>query len=80
MANQDLSALIKDMDAMNEAIMINLSGGSGDRIKGQIENVNAHYPNRFGVFANVNFEQLMKNNILGIDFTHLCVNHDNFIS
>jgi predicted TIM-barrel fold metal-dependent hydrolase len=44
------------MDALNEAIMINLSGGSGDRIKGQIENVNAHYPNRFGVFANVNFE------------------------
>lgn len=26
MANQDLSALINDMDALNEAIMINLSG------------------------------------------------------
>ena len=60
MANQDLSALIKDMDAMNEAIMINLSGGSGDRIKGQIDNVNAHYPNRFGIFANVNFEGVGK--------------------
>ena len=56
MADQDLSQLIKEMDAMNMAIMINLSGGSGARLKGQIENVKANYPNRFGVFANVNFD------------------------
>lgn len=56
MAEQDLSTLIADMDAMNMGIMINLSGGSGDRIKGAIKNVNDHYPNRFGVFANVNFD------------------------
>ena len=56
MAGQDLSALIADMDEMNMGIMINLSGGSGERIKGAIKNVKEHYPNRFGVFANVNFD------------------------
>ena len=56
MADQDLSSLIADMDEMNMGIMINLSGGSGERIKGAIKNVKEHYPNRFGVFANVNFD------------------------
>lgn len=55
MAQQDLSVLVRDMDKMNEGIMINLSGGSGDRLKQAIDNVKAHYPNRFGVFANVSF-------------------------
>jgi len=56
MPDQDLSTLIKDMDAMNMAVMINLSGGSGARLKDAIDNVKEHYPNRFGVFANVNFD------------------------
>jgi len=56
MADQDLSTLIADMDAMNMGIMINLSGGSGERIQGAIKNVKEHYPNRFGVFANVSFD------------------------
>jgi predicted TIM-barrel fold metal-dependent hydrolase len=56
MADQDLSELIADMDALNMGIMINLSGGSGERLQGAIKNVKEHYPNRFGVFANVNFD------------------------
>jgi predicted TIM-barrel fold metal-dependent hydrolase len=56
MADQDLSELIADMDALNMGIMINLSGGSGERLHGAIKNVKEHYPNRFGVFANVNFD------------------------
>lgn len=56
MADQDLSTLIADMDEMNMGIMINLSGGSGDRIRNAIKNVREHYPNRFGIFANVNFD------------------------
>lgn len=58
MTEQDLSALIADMDKINMGIMINLSGGSGDRIKGAVKNVNEHYPNRFGIFANVNFDNV----------------------
>lgn len=56
MGSQDLSLLIASMDDMNMAIMVNLSGGSGEHLKKAIDNVNNHYPNRFVVFANVNFE------------------------
>jgi len=44
------------MDYMNEAIMVNLSGGSGESLKEKIVNINRSYPNRFVVFANVDFE------------------------
>jgi len=56
MATQDLSELVKDMDQMNMAIMVNLSGGSGENIKKIVANISEHYPNRFVVFANVDFE------------------------
>lgn len=55
MASQDLSELIKDMDQLNEGIMVNLSGGSGEDLKAKLKNVNEHYPNRFAVFANVDY-------------------------
>lgn len=51
-----LSVLIKDMEVMNEAVMVNLSGGSGESLKEKIDNINKSYPNRFVVFANVDFE------------------------
>lgn len=51
-----LSVLIKDMEIMNEAVMVNLSGGSGESLKEKIDNINKSYPNRFVVFANVDFE------------------------
>jgi predicted TIM-barrel fold metal-dependent hydrolase len=56
MATQDLSELIASMDNMNMAVMVNLSGGSGEGLKNMLDNVNRNYPNRFVVFANVNFE------------------------
>ncbi len=55
MATQDLSSLIKDMDRINMGIMVNLSGGSGEGLRAMLKNVNEHYPNRFVVFANVDF-------------------------
>ena len=55
MATQDLSTLIKDMDKMNMGVMVNLSGGSGDELMEKLKNVNENYPNRFAVFANVDF-------------------------
>jgi predicted TIM-barrel fold metal-dependent hydrolase len=36
--------------------MVNLSGGSGENIKNIMTNINENYPNRFVVFANVDFE------------------------
>ena len=56
MATQDLSQLIASMDDINMAVMVNLSGGSGEGLKNMLDNVNQNYPNRFVVFANVNFD------------------------
>ena len=56
MATQDLSELIVAMDSLNEAIMVNLSGRSGENLIGALKNVADHYPNRFAVFANIDFE------------------------
>ncbi|MGB5236979.1 MAG: amidohydrolase family protein [Flavobacteriaceae bacterium] len=56
MATQDLGELVKAMDTLNLSIMVNLSGGSGQNLKDIMTNVNANYPNRFIIFANVDFD------------------------
>ena len=56
MATQNLTELVSDMDRINMAVMVNLSGRSGQELKDMIANVNSSYPNRFVVFANVDFE------------------------
>ncbi|MEP2280026.1 amidohydrolase family protein, partial [Maribacter sp.] len=56
MSVEALTGLVSHMDAMNEAIMVNLSGRSGASLKEKIDNINKSYPNRFVVFANVDFE------------------------
>ncbi|MGI9546841.1 MAG: amidohydrolase family protein [Flavobacteriaceae bacterium] len=58
MATQDLGNLIADMDRLNMSVMVNLSGGSGQNLKEIMANVDANYPNRFIVFANVNFDNV----------------------
>ena len=55
MGSQDLSGLITDMDQLNLAVMVNLSGGYGNGLKKMTDNVKANYPTRFIVFANINF-------------------------
>lgn len=55
MATQDLSPVIAAMDTLNMSIMVNLSGRSGDQLQQAVKNVADHYPNRFVVFANINF-------------------------
>jgi predicted TIM-barrel fold metal-dependent hydrolase len=56
MSKERLKELVADMDAMNEAVMVNLSGGSGESLRKKIDNINATYPNRFVVFANIDFD------------------------
>jgi len=58
MPDQNLSPVISAMDSLNLAIMINLSGRSGEQLKKSVKNVAEHYPNRFVVFANVDFENV----------------------
>ena len=55
MSKEALQSLVKDMDAMNEGVMVNLSGGSGERLLGMLQSIKTNYPNRFAVFANVDF-------------------------
>ena len=55
MPEMDLKTLITAMDQLNMAVMVNLSGRSGEQLKKAMDNVNTNYPNRFVVFANVDF-------------------------
>ncbi len=56
MDSERLTQLLADMDLINEAIMVNLSGGSGSSLNQKLESIRQNYPNRFVVFANVNFD------------------------
>jgi predicted TIM-barrel fold metal-dependent hydrolase len=55
LATMDLSTLTREMDRMNMAVMVNLSGQGGDRLKKSVQNVRANSPNRFILFTNINF-------------------------
>jgi predicted TIM-barrel fold metal-dependent hydrolase len=52
---EDLDGLLAAMDAMNMGVMVNLSGGSGDRLVAMIAAMKEQAPRRFAVFANVDF-------------------------
>jgi len=56
MPDQDLSLLITEMDKMNMAVMVNLSGRNGSFLKNAVQNVRKNFPNRFIVFANIDFD------------------------
>ncbi|MRG45825.1 amidohydrolase family protein [Chitinophaga sp. SYP-B3965] len=51
----NLSGILKDMDALNMKVMVNLSGGNGAGLKRQTDNVKANAPKRFIIFANISF-------------------------
>lgn len=55
MPDQDLAPVVAAMDTLNMAIMVNLSGRSGDQLKKSVKNISDHFPKRFVVFANVDF-------------------------
>ena len=56
MPEQDLTPVITAMDTLNMGIMVNLSGRSGAELQKSVKNIKDHFPNRFVVFANVNFK------------------------
>jgi uncharacterized protein len=51
-----LAAVVREMDAMNMAIMVNLSGGSGQALKDQVTLMERVAPGRFVTFANLSFQ------------------------
>ncbi len=62
MSAQTLKGLVKVMDTLNMAVMVNLSGSYGDRLKQSAENIKANSPKRFAVFANINFNGIGETN------------------
>ncbi|MBX2826943.1 MAG: amidohydrolase [Flavobacteriaceae bacterium] len=56
MADQDLAPVVAAMDTLNLQIMVNLSGRSGDYLVQCVDNIKNNFPNRFVVFANIDFE------------------------
>ena len=51
-----LAEVVREMDAMNMAIMVNLSGGSGQSLREMVTMYERTAPGRFVVFANLNFD------------------------
>lgn len=56
MASQDLSVTTNAMDKLNMAVMVNLSGRSGEQLAAGIQNINNNAPGRFMQFANIDFD------------------------
>ncbi|SDB31962.1 Predicted metal-dependent hydrolase, TIM-barrel fold [Flavobacteriaceae bacterium MAR_2010_188] len=56
MDTQDLTDVVAAMDTLNMKLMVNLSGGSGDKIVKAVENISKNYSGRFVVFCNVDFD------------------------
>jgi predicted TIM-barrel fold metal-dependent hydrolase len=50
--------LVKEMDALNMRVMVNLSGRNGDRLKQGVATAAAAAPGRFAVFANLDFSDI----------------------
>jgi uncharacterized protein len=59
MGATQLTALIKEMDKLNMAVMNNLSGrgfgGGADVLQKSLESIKLNYPNRFILFTNIDF-------------------------
>ena len=55
MSSADVDRLIGEMDELNMAVMVNLSGGSGANLATGLENMTRDHPGRFVFFANVDF-------------------------
>lgn len=53
MPTMDLSTLINEMNRLNMAVMVNLSGQSGNSLMQSVKNIKNNFPTRFIVFANL---------------------------
>ena len=54
-SQESVDQVVRDMDQINMRIMVNLSGGSGERLKRNVELVEQRHRDRFAVFASIDF-------------------------
>ena len=55
MSVEDVDRLVADMDDLNMAVMVNLSGGSGAALSDGLAKMTERHPGRFVFFANADF-------------------------
>jgi len=55
---EEVDRLVKEMDSINLRVMVNLSGGTGEELKGTVAVMKGRYPDRFVVFANMSYDDL----------------------
>ena len=56
MSEAQVDELVAEMDALNMAVMVNLSGGSGEDLLQKVENTERYAPGRFVHYANIDFD------------------------
>ncbi len=55
---EEVDRLVKEMDTINLRVMMNLSGGTGERLQRTVAAMKGRYPDRFVVFANMSYDDL----------------------
>ena len=55
---KNLDKLVAEMDQLNMSFMINLSGFRGLYLRKSLENIRKNAPRRFGLFLNIDFEDI----------------------
>jgi len=53
-----MDKLVAEMDSINLRVLVNLSGGTGDRLRQTVAAMKGRYPSRFVVFANLTYDDL----------------------
>ncbi|MEM7051890.1 MAG: amidohydrolase family protein [Acidobacteriota bacterium] len=56
MSAAEVAAVVADMDALNIALLVNLSGGTGERLEASVAAFEGRFPGRFLTFATVDFD------------------------
>lgn len=55
---EEVDKLVREMDSMNMRVMVNLSGGTGEQLRQTVAVMKGRYPDRFVVFANLDFNDI----------------------
>jgi predicted TIM-barrel fold metal-dependent hydrolase len=58
MSREKLDALVKELDAINLRVAVNLSGSTGDRLASGVKNMKGNYPKKFVLFANLSYDDV----------------------
>ena len=58
MTREQVQKLVADMDRIGLAVMVNLSGGTGDTLKQGLHTLAGAYPKRFVAFANIDLRRI----------------------